>query len=191
MTKEFNPNLKVEQTLLSDVFKQILAARGADKKIEVLRKYDSPALRTILLLNYAESIKFDLPEGETPIRDNQMPEGLGHQYLYSTYRDLEKFIKKTLPSGVTLYGCSGQPTALVGATKKQTMWIQLLEGLHKDEAALLDVVKDKNLAKRYQLTKRVVIEVFPELKLQDEPGYRDVGRKRPSKQQSTEQVEEE
>lgn len=167
--KVLNPNLPLSQTLISDILQKVLTARGAEKKVEVLKQYDSPALRTILLLSYARSISFDLPEGNTPYKPNENPEGINHQYLFSVYRDLERFIKKTLPNGVTLYGCSGKPQALLGRMKKENMWIQLLEALYHEEAQLLDVVKDKKIAERYQLTRANVIRAFPELKLQDEP----------------------
>jgi hypothetical protein len=45
------------------------------------------------------------------------------------------------------------------------MWVQLLEGLHADEAEVLDLVKDKNLTDRYKITKQNVIDAFPELQL--------------------------
>ena len=45
------------------------------------------------------------------------------------------------------------------------MWVQLLEGLHPEEAAVLDLVKDKKLTDRYKITKQNVIDAFPELQL--------------------------
>ena len=52
--------------------------------------------------------------------------------------------------------------------KKENLWIQVLEGLHAEEAELLDLVKDKKLTTRYKITRQNVIDAFPELKLQDE-----------------------
>ena len=40
--------------------------RSNSKKIEVLQKYDEPALKTILIWNFDESIISLLPEGEVP-----------------------------------------------------------------------------------------------------------------------------
>ena len=45
--------------------------------------------------------------------------------------------------------------------KKENMFIQMLEGLHEDEAKVLCLVKDKQLGKRYRITKAVVQEAFP------------------------------
>jgi hypothetical protein len=43
------------------------------------------------------------------------------------------------------------------------MFIQMLEGLHKDEANLLCLVKDKQLGKKYKVTKACVTEAFPQI----------------------------
>ena len=48
------------------------------------------------------------------------------------------------------------------------MWVQLLEGLHPEEAEVLDLVKDKDLNSKYKITRQNVIDAFPELRLQDE-----------------------
>ena len=44
------------------------------------------------------------------------------------------------------------------------MFIQMLEGLHKDEANLLVLAKDKKLGKRWKITKQCVEEAFPQIK---------------------------
>ena len=41
------------------------------------------------------------------------------------------------------------------------MWIQILEGLHAEEAELLDLVKDKKVTSRYKITRQNVIDAFP------------------------------
>ena len=46
-------------------------------------------------------------------------------------------------------------------TQKETMYIQMLEGLHAEEAELLLGIKDKNLNKKYKgLTSALVKEAF-------------------------------
>ena len=47
--------------------------------------------------------------------------------------------------------------------KKEQLWIQILESLHPEEAALLDLIKDGKLNDRYKITKQNVIDAFPEL----------------------------
>ena len=86
--------------------------------------------------------------------------------LIREHRILEKFIVKQV-NGVLLYGCSGQPRPRIQQLKKEALWIQLLEGLHEEEADLLDIVKDKKLTDKYKITKQNVIDAFPQLGLQN------------------------
>ena len=48
-------------------------------------------------------------------------------------------------------------------TKKEVMFIQMLEGLHETEAEVLCLVKDKKLGKKFRITKNVVAEAFPSI----------------------------
>ena len=43
------------------------------------------------------------------------------------------------------------------------MFIQMLEGLHPDEAEILCLVKDKGLSNKYKLTKTVVESAYPDI----------------------------
>ena len=43
------------------------------------------------------------------------------------------------------------------------MFIQLLEGLHPEEAKIVCLVKDKNLTEKYKLTKEIVAAAFPDI----------------------------
>ena len=80
---------------------------------------------------------------------------------------IDKFITKTV-NGVKYFGCSGGTRPSIQQIKKESLWIQLLEALHQEEAELLDLVKDKKLTSRYKITRANVAEAFPELGLQDE-----------------------
>ena len=80
---------------------------------------------------------------------------------------LENFIKKNV-NGTVFYGCSGRPQPQMQQLKKENLWIQVLEGLHPEEAAILDLIKDKKLTDRYKITKQNVIDAFPELHLQND-----------------------
>jgi len=52
-------------------------------------------------------------------------------------------------------------------TRRETMFIQMLEGLHPDEADLVCLIKDKNLTSRYKLSKQVVEQAFPDIRWGD------------------------
>ena len=167
MARPSTPKMPVSQTLISEVLQRVSNAKTKAKKVEILQEYKSPALTKILLCNFAKSIGFVFPSGATPYTPSEKPEGVQHQLLFSEHRMIDNMITKTM-NGVTLYGCSGQPRPRIQQLKKEQMWIQLLEALHADEAAVLDAVKDKELHKRYKITRQNVIDAFPELGLQNE-----------------------
>ena len=51
--------------------------------------------------------------------------------------------------------------------KREQMFVQLLESLHADEANLLMLVKDKELQKKYRITRQVVEEAYPDIVWRD------------------------
>ena len=166
MPRPKTPKLPVSKTLITEVLQRVSNAKTKSEKVAILLEYNSDALRKILLCNFSQNIKFTFPPGKTPFTANEVPKGINHQMLIREHRILEKFIVKQV-NGVLLYGCSGQPRPRIQQLKKEALWIQLLEGLHEEEADLLDIVKDKKLTEKYKITKQNVIDAFPQLGLQN------------------------
>ena len=167
MARPKTPKLPVGKTLLSEVLQRVSNAKTKNEKVSILQEYKSQALTKVLLCNFAKSIQFVFPSGKTPYTQNEVPKGIDHQMLIREHRLLEKFIVKNV-NGVKVFGCSGKPRPSIQQIKKESLWIQLLEALHTDEADMLDLVKDKKLSDRYKITRQNVIDAFPELGLQYE-----------------------
>ena len=167
MPRPAKPKLPVSKTLISEVLQRVSNAKTKSEKVKILQEYKSPALTKLLLCNYARNITFVFPDGRTPYTPQERPKGVDHQYLFNEHRHIEKFIKKDF-GRFFVYGCSGAQKPRIQQLKKESLWLQLLENLHRDEAEVLDLVKDKQLNKKYKITKQNVIDAFPELKLQDE-----------------------
>lgn len=134
--------------LISEVIQRVSNAKTRDEKIEILRHYDSPALRAVLIWNFHNKVESALPEGEVPYTANDAPIGTEHSKLIHEWRKFNYFVK----------GVSD-----LKQTKREVMFIQLLEALHQTEAELMCLLKDKQLHKRYKLTKVVVQEAFPDI----------------------------
>lgn len=134
--------------LVSEIIQRVSNAKTRDEKIQILRHYDSPALRTILIWNFDSRVKSALPEGEVPYTPNDAPIGTEHTRLDSEWRKFNYFVE----------GVTDTPQ-----TKRETMFIQMLESLQEQEAELMCLVKDKQLHKRYKITKVVVQEAFPNI----------------------------
>ena len=133
--------------LLHEILTKVNNAKDKPKKIEVLKQNDSLPLRQILKGAFDPKIEWDLPPGNPPYQVNDAPAVTEHTTLYTEAKKLWHFVK-------------GADEAL-SKTKKEIMFIQMLEGLHKDDAELMVAVKEKELNKRYKgLTDAVVKEAF-------------------------------
>jgi len=136
------------QLLLHEVLQKISNAKTKAEKINLLHQYNTPALRQILIANFDESIISMLPDGDVPYNKNDAPEDTEHTRLVHEYRKLYLFFKGG---------------ANISQTRRETLFIQLLEGLHKGEAEVLCLMKDKKLGKRWKITKQCVEEAFPQI----------------------------
>jgi hypothetical protein len=136
------------QLLLNEVLQKISNAKTKAQKIKLLQQHNSPALRQILIANFDESIISMLPAGDVPYEKNEAPEDTEHTKLVHEYRKLYLFFKGG---------------ANVSQSRRETLFIQLLEGLHKGEAEVLCLMKDKQIGKRWKITKQCVEEAYPQI----------------------------
>ena len=104
-------------------------------------------MRMILKGAFDPKIVWDLPEGTPPYIANEAPAGTEHTFLEVEARRLYNFAK------------GGNNT--LNKIRKETLFIQMLEGLHESEAKVLIDVKNKSLNKTYKgLTSDMVKEAF-------------------------------
>jgi len=134
--------------LISEIIQRVSNSKTRDEKIQILRHYDSPALRSVLIWNFDDAVESAFPIGEVPYTPNDAPAGTEHSKLIHEWRKFNHFVK-----GVTNLT---QP-------KREIMFIQMLESLHESEASLMCLVKDKQLHKKFKITKAVVQDAFPEI----------------------------
>ena len=135
--------------LISEVLQKVSNAKTKARKIELLQQYNTDALRMLLIWNFDDSVISELPTGEVPFQANEAPVGTEHTVLEKEARLLYNFVQG---------GNNG-----LQQSRRENMFIQMLEGLHKDEANVLCLVKDKQLGKKYKITKACVTEAFPQI----------------------------
>ena len=138
------PNAFVHE-ILSHVSKQ----KSVAKKVDALKEYRNDALTAILIWNFDETVLSLLPEGEVPFNKNDVPVGTDHTTLRREWKNLYHFIKGGNDS--------------LSKTRRESMFIQMLEGLHPEEADIICLVKDKNLGTKYKLTRDHVAKAFPDI----------------------------
>jgi hypothetical protein len=144
MAKKLPPN-----PLQSEILQAVSSAKTKAAKINLLKEYRNPALVSLLIWNFDESIKSAIPEGDVPYTPSDKPIGDGVSRLVSQQRMLYNFVE-------------GGNVDLT-RTRREALFIELLESLHKEEAELLCLVKDKEIGKKYRITRNVVAEAFEDI----------------------------
>ena len=151
--------------------------RTKAKKVEVLQKYKHPSLITIFVWNFDNSIISLLPEGEVPYGtnlDDQNATGTLSGRINDAVGKMQEMGSSSLGSQdqgkasirkeyTKFYNfCKGGNPSL-SSLRRETMFINILEGLHPLEAELLCLVKDKKLQEKYKITKEIVSTAYPEI----------------------------
>ena len=119
------------------------------KKIEILQEYESDALKSILIWNFDQTVISLIPEGSVPYTKNEVPVGTDHTSLRREWKNLYHFVK------------GGNDK--ISAIRRETMFIQMLEGLHPEESEIICLVKDKALEDKYNITYDVVRKAYPDI----------------------------
>lgn len=151
--KPRTPKTKVKlppNPFLHEILELASSQRTKPKRVEILQEYRDDSLTAILIWNFDERIVSAVPEGEVPYNPNDVPVGTDHTSLRREWKNLYRFIK----------GGADELSSL----RRETMFIQLLEGLHPKEAEIICLVKDKNLKEKYsKITKDIVEQAFPDI----------------------------
>ena len=165
--------------LAFEILDLVSRQRSKVKKVEVLKKYEHPSLKAIFIWNFDESIISVLPEGEVPYS------GYDEQNTYSgtlTTKITEE-VRRMHETGSFSLGTSdkqGHTTIrrefknfyhfikggndAMNNIRRETMFINILEGLHPLEAEIIVLVKDKRLSEKYKITKEIVTQAYPDIK---------------------------
>ena len=129
------PSIKVREPLLSEILDRVHRAKNKTDKVAILKEENCEPLQQILQWAFNPTITSALPSGAPPYIENDAPEGTQHTLLRTEANGLWHFVK--------VNDKPADPN--IQKTVMERMFIRLLEGLHKDEAELLCMVKDKKL----------------------------------------------
>ena len=161
-----------------EVFDLVSKQRSNAKKVEVLKKYEHPSVKAIFIWNFDETVISMLPDGPVPYsayEDQTSYNGnlstkiteevrrmhetgsfsmgatdkQGHTTIRKEYKNFYHFIKG---------GNDG-----LNNIRRESMFINLLQGLHPLEAEIICLVKDKKLSDKYKITKEIVAEAYPDI----------------------------
>ena len=135
---------------IHEIFELVSEQRTKAKRVEILKEYRDDSVTAVLIWNYDERVQSAVPDGQVPYKENEVPVGTDHTSLRREWKTLYHFIK------------GGNPT--LSNLRRETMFVQLLEGLHPKEAEIICLVKDKELESVYpKVTLDVVKLAFPDI----------------------------
>ena len=133
--------------LFSEIATKINNAKDKPRKLKVLQEHDSVSLRQVLKGAFDPNIEWLLPLGDVPYIANDAPVGTEHTLLQQEAKRLYLFT-------------AGGDNTLTN-TKRETLFIQMLEGLCAEEAAFLVTVVNKKVNNEYKgFTANLVKDAF-------------------------------
>ena len=135
------------QLLISEILDKVSKLKTKKEKVAWLKDQNTDGLRVVIKSSFDPKIKWLLPEGDVPFRRNDAPAGTEHTDLHMESRKLYHFIE----------GGNYDITQ----TKRETLFLQILEGLQEEDADVLVAAKEKSLHRKFKgLSDNVVKEAF-------------------------------
>ena len=165
--------------LAFEVFDLASRQRTKAKKVEVLQKYADISVKALMIWNYDESIQSALPEGEVPYSgydeqtvyngtlNDKIDEAARQMYENGSFSlgSTDANAKTTIRSQwKNLYHFVKGGNGGLSQTRREMMFINLLESVHPLEAEILVLVKDKLLDTKYKIPMDVVEKAYPDIK---------------------------
>jgi len=161
-----------------EVLDAVSKQRTKAKKVEVLQRYGDLSLKMVLKWNFDASIKSALPEGEVPYNDFDDQ----NNSVVTLSGKISDEVRRMHDTGSFSLGSSdkqGHTTVrrearhfyrfvrggddAMNQVRRETMFINVLQGLHPLEAEIIVLVKDGNLEDAYKITRDVVEEAYPDI----------------------------
>jgi hypothetical protein len=160
-----------------EVLNFVSKQRTNSKKVEILKKYEDSSLKAIFIWNFDETIVSLLPPGEVPYSS------VGEQNSFSgtLSEKIDDAVVKMQEIGSNSLGSQDQGRSTIrkeytklynfvkggndslSSLRRETMFINILEGLHPLEAEILCLCKDKKLQTKYKITKEIISEAYPDI----------------------------
>lgn len=156
-----------------EVLDLVVKQKTKAKKIEALQEYRDDSIIAVFLWNYAPRLQSALPPGDVPyaalkelelgndtlsetvrkqINTDQMVDAMGSNQKTSIRREYRIF-----------YNFLQGGNDSLSSIRRETMFINLLEGLHPREAEIIILTKDKRLTDKYPISFDLIREAYPDV----------------------------
>jgi hypothetical protein len=163
-----------------EVLSLVSKQRTNAKKVEVLKKYEHDSLKSIFIWNFDESIISLLPPGDVPYASTDKQNSFGgtlsdkiddavikmgelNSHSLGTASEVGQQRTTLRKEYAKLYNFVKGGNNSLASLRRETMFINILEGLHPLESEILILVKDKKLTDKYKITKEIVSQAYPDI----------------------------
>ena len=145
------------------------------KKVEVLKNYEHDCVKMVFIWNFDSSVISLLPPGEVPygetnaqttfagsLSENIAKEAVGGES--ATGQDLDGRNKTSIRHEYNnfYHFVKGGNNSLT-TTRREMIFINMLQGLHPKEAEILVLIKDKDLGTKYSVSIDNVKQAYPQM----------------------------
>ena len=157
-----------------EVLNVVCKQRTTAKKVEALKKYEHASLKALFIWNFDDTVISMLPPGEVPyssLKDEQNTSGTLSTRIDQQSSSMRFNNTVNANQGFTtlrreytkLYNFIRGGNDQLNGLRRETMFIQILEGLHPLDAEILCLVKDKLLQTKYKLTRQTISDAYPDI----------------------------
>ena len=142
--------------MVHELLEAVDSERVKARKIDLLRTHGDDSFKMVMIWNFDETVVSMLPDGPVPY---QPVEG-----------DVQANREQGIPQRTTIRNSARQFYRFVkggddalNKIKRESIFINILQTLPQPEADILVLVKDKALNTKYNITKELVAEAYPEI----------------------------
>lgn len=135
---------------IHEILQKITNAKSRDDRIKLLKDNNSLGLRDILKGSFDDTIQWDLPEGDVPLEEDEIPE-----------KSKWNLVDVTTKLAICV---KNKRNAKVPDLKKESTFLELVKNVDREDSKVLIAMKDKKLTKMFRnVTKSLVKDTFPNL----------------------------
>jgi len=160
-----------------EILNVVVKQKSNARKVEALKKFEHPSLKAIFIWNFDESIVSALPPGDVPysaVNEMDSFKGTLSEKIADAVEKMEELGTNSLGSQdqgrssirkeySKFYNFIKGGNDSLSSLRRETMFINILQGLHPLEAEIVCLCKDKKLQTKYKLTQEIVAEAYPDI----------------------------
>lgn len=175
------PDVKLDANCFQhEILELVSKQRSNTKKVSILQEYRNNALVSLFIWNFDDSVISLIPPGDVPYADIKEMTSVGGTLSDQVSRQISGQEKSVGYNGVdgnirrgrtslrneynNLYNFVKGGNNTLSSIRRETMFINMLQGLDPNEAELLCLVKDKKMTDKYKVTWENVKEAYPDVR---------------------------